>query len=70
MDLTSTHTWVRHEVTGGTWQCPTEALGHYQDLGWQPCEPPAEPNPAVAELLAARVAQEQSEPAAPRGKSK
>ncbi|MEO3922713.1 hypothetical protein ABGB07_02340 [Micromonosporaceae bacterium B7E4] len=71
----SDHTWVRHAVHGGYWQCPTEVLDEYRAKGWEPSDPPEEPNPAVAEMLAAREAAaktaETTKPtkAAPRGKS-
>lgn len=46
------HTWVRHRDTGGYWLCPDEALDEMADVGWEPTEAPAEPNPAVDERLA------------------
>lgn len=47
-----THTWVRHAETGGFWQCPNVALDEMKCLGWEPCDAPPEPNPAIAERLA------------------
>lgn len=52
----NTHVWVRHREHGGYWQCPIEALADYEAKGWEPSDQPAEPNPAVAEMLAAREA--------------
>lgn len=46
------HTWVKHPDTGGHWQCPNEALDEMKALGWEPCDAPPEPNPAIAERLA------------------
>lgn len=47
-----THIWVRHKETGGHWQCPKEALDHFTSQGWEVCDPPREPNPALDERTA------------------
>jgi hypothetical protein len=50
-------TWLRNPQTGGYFHCPNGAVDHWKALGWQPVdEPPAELNPAVAELVAWREA--------------
>lgn len=55
-----THTWVRNKETGGTWHAPTDWLEQFPDeaADWEPCDPPVEINPAVAEHLAWRREQE------------
>lgn len=43
---TGTHVLVRHDVTGGSWQCPVKFLPYAQAKGWQPVaadEPAADP---------------------------
>jgi hypothetical protein len=75
-----THTWISNPQTGGQWQCPNEALEHHLSQGWEQMdEAPPEPNPAIAERLAAQrkeaEAAEDSEKepqpkAAARGKTK
>jgi hypothetical protein len=72
--------WLRHPETGGTLECPAEAVNAWLELGWQPSDPPAEPvSPVVAENLAwrerlaaeaaAELAAEQSPKPARRGES-
>lgn len=51
-------TWTRHHETGGYWKCPNGALDEMKKLGWEPTEPPREPNPAVDERLAWLAAQD------------
>lgn len=61
------HTWVYHPAIDQHWLCPDGSLQDQISLGWQPCEAPPEPNPAVAERiafereLAAAAAETQSE---------
>jgi hypothetical protein len=50
-------TWTRHVETGGYFHCPNESLGDMREKGWEPSDPPVEPNPAVAEALAWRAEQ-------------
>jgi len=57
-------TWVTSPETGGFWQCPDGALDDMIKLGWQPCEAPREPNPAVDERLAWLAEQDQAAKAA------
>lgn len=59
----STRTWLRHNEGGGTFHCPDEAVDQWCQNGWEPCEEPEEPNPAVAD----RVAQEAALAAAAKG---
>lgn len=62
-DTSQTHTWVRHTETGGYWQCPNDALDVYLAKGWEITDPPAEPNPAIAERLAWQAQQQAPETA-------
>jgi hypothetical protein len=41
--------WLHNPETGGTFECPADAAEAWQARGWEPCDPPAEPNPALAE---------------------
>ena len=34
------HTWLKHNETGGTWQCPDDAVEAFKVRGWEPCDPP------------------------------
>lgn len=53
--------WLRNAEHDGTFHCPVEAVGTWQAMGWEPCDPPEEHNPVVAEMLAAqRAAAEQA----------
>jgi hypothetical protein len=54
--MTGERVWLRHPVTGGAFHCPIGAAGDWRRAGWVDGEPPAEANPAVAELLAAQAA--------------
>lgn len=48
----SERVWLNHPATGGYFHCPTEAAEHFKKLGWtEATEPPAEPNPVVAEHI-------------------
>lgn len=50
--------WLRYPETGGYNHCAVEAVPGWIEMGWEKCDPPPdEPNPAVAEILAARAAQ-------------
>jgi len=40
--------WVRHPTTGGVQKLAARALTAWQEAGWEPCDPPAEPNLALA----------------------
>lgn len=47
-------TWLRQPETGGVFRCPDAAVEDWcKDRGWEPCEPPEEVNPAVAERITA-----------------
>lgn len=48
-----THVWMHHPANpAGYWQCPNEGVADHLARGWELCDPPQEPNPAVAERLA------------------
>jgi hypothetical protein len=53
-------TWLKHVGTEGTpghegtWKCPDSAVETWLAMGWEPCDPPEEPNLVVAENLAAQ----------------
>lgn len=38
----STHTPVKHSVTGDEWDCPTTFLDHARENGWVPVDEPAD----------------------------
>lgn len=61
-------TWLHHAESGGYFRCPTEAVEGWRENGWEPCEPPAEQNPATAEWqpLTAPTASGEPESAAPK----
>lgn len=40
-----TRVWLRHSVHGGRACFPEASASAWQVLGWEPCEPPAEPDP-------------------------
>lgn len=40
-----THAWMRHTVTGGTGRFPEASVPQWEVLGWERCDPPAEPDP-------------------------
>lgn len=46
--------WLRKG--DGTFHCPAGAAADWQAMGWEPCDPPEEHNPVVAEMLAAQKA--------------
>jgi hypothetical protein len=56
--------WLHNSETGGYFHCPAEAVEDWAELGWQPSDPPDEPNPVVAERIAweAERAPEQGQP--------
>lgn len=43
-------TWLR-DPTGGTWECPDDAVEHWEALGRVRIDPPEVVNPAVAARL-------------------
>jgi hypothetical protein len=45
-------TWLSYPETGGTFRCPDGAVEDWKDMGWEPCDPPEETNPAIADRLA------------------
>lgn len=49
--------WTQHVDHGGYFRCPVDALDDMAATGWLPCDPPEQPNPAVAEQLAWRAEQ-------------
>lgn len=49
--MTDARIWLWHPETGGTFHCPADAAPSWQARGWEPCEPPKEINPAVAEYV-------------------
>jgi hypothetical protein len=54
-------TWLQYPPTGGTFNCPDGAVEDWKAMGWEPCDPPEEVNPAVADRLALeRELQEQA----------
>lgn len=76
-----TDVWLRHvglpgeEGHGGAFLCPEGAVADWWAMGWEPGEAPEEPNPVVAENIAAQqaAAEEQArldEEAKPKSKSK
>lgn len=54
--------WLRHaglpgeEGHGGAFLCPDGAVADWLAMGWEPGEAPEEPNPVVAENIAAQKA--------------
>lgn len=68
--------WLRHPETQGHFNCPAGAVDDWKDMGWEPCAPPVDPNPVIAEHLAWREAEaarleaeRQTETAKPNPKS-
>jgi hypothetical protein len=63
MSTPAEFTWLKHVGTEGTpghegtWACPSSAVETWAAMGWEPCDPPEEPNPVVAENLAAQRAE-------------
>lgn len=41
--------WLRHPDTRGVQHVPPAAVDTWAELGWRSCDPPTEPNPALAE---------------------
>lgn len=37
--------WLMYPANGNTWLCPVGALAMWTGRGWEPCDPPVEPNP-------------------------
>jgi hypothetical protein len=56
--------WLRHPVTEGVQFVPPSAKDTWLGLGWEPTDPPAEPNPALVEYVPITA------PAAPKKKAK
>jgi hypothetical protein len=52
-----THQWLRHPEVADPFRCPADAVEAWQARGWQPCDEPAEVNPATAEAIAWRKQQ-------------
>lgn len=50
-----THVWLHNPDTNGYWQCPAEAAEEFVARGWVECDPPPEPNAALAEQIAWRA---------------
>jgi hypothetical protein len=57
-----TDIWLRHvglpgeDGHGGAFLCPEGAVADWKAMGWEPGEAPEEPNPVIAENLAAQRA--------------
>lgn len=55
--------WLRHvglageEGHGGAFACPAGAVDEWRAMGWEPGDPPEDPNPVVAENIAAQQAE-------------
>lgn len=63
--------WLCHPASGGTFRCPAEAAEAWQENGWEPCDEPAEQNPATAEWQPLTPpAPAKPEPEAPKTKTK
>jgi hypothetical protein len=62
--------WLRHaglpgeEGHGGAFLCPDGAVADWKAMGWEPGEAPEEPNPVIAENIAAQKAAAQEAAAA------
>lgn len=58
-----TDVWLRHvglageDGHGGAFLCPQGAVEHWKAMGWEPGEAPQEPNPVIAENIAAQQAE-------------
>lgn len=58
----SGHVWLQHvglpgeDGHGGAFQCPEGAVQEWMAMGWEPCDPPEEHNPVIAENIAAQQA--------------
>lgn len=50
------HTWIHNPKTGGDWRCPDAVLDEYLEAGWVLTNPPPEPDPATAERIAIKQA--------------
>lgn len=50
-------TWLRH-ASGGYFRCPVGAVDDWRTRGWEPSDPPPEPNPVTAEQPAPPAAAE------------
>jgi hypothetical protein len=43
--------WLRHVETGGVAQFPDEAVEAWSVKGWEPCDAPVDPDPALVEYV-------------------
>ena len=41
--------WLRNAATGGVSRFPEASVPAWQAKGWEPCDPPAEVDPAMVE---------------------
>lgn len=64
--------WLHLPATGGHFECPADAVPAWKARGWQECEQPEIPNPAMAEWVpyAQPVAVADEPPALPEAKTK
>lgn len=58
--------WLRHPETKGHFECPAAAVDDWIAMGWERSDPPEEPNPVIAEHLAWREQQNQTEAFIPK----
>lgn len=66
MSASDERVWLRHvglageDGHGGVFACPAGAVDEWRAMGWEPADgPPEEPNPVVAENVAAQLAEAQ-----------
>lgn len=63
--------WLKHPDIADPFHCPVDAAQAWQARGWEPCDEPAQPNPALAEQTPASApAAESSPPTVAQPKSK
>jgi hypothetical protein len=43
--------WLRHAEHGGVAQFPAEAVEAWSVKGWEPCDAPVDPDPALIEYV-------------------
>lgn len=55
--------WMRNTETGGVQKFAAEAVDEWKRMGWEPAEPPAEPNLALDPNHPALVQQREAEAA-------
>lgn len=46
--MSSEFVWMRHPVTAGVQKFAKQAAPAWREAGWEPCDPPAAPNLALA----------------------